>query len=144
MDPDHGVVTGEGSILLMDDEEMIRNMAREMLTLLGYDVDVTKDGEETVELYRLAKDSDDPYNAVILDLTIPGRMGGKETLRKLLEIDPNVRAIVSSGYSNDPIMSEYKKHGFSAVAAKPYSAEELSRTLHLVIKRSSACLSADK
>ena len=135
-DSDRSVVPGEGNILLMDDEEMIRDMAREMLTLLGYDVDVARDGEEAIELYRLANDSDDPYTAVILDLTVPGGMGGKETLLRLMEIEPKIKAIVSSGYSNDPIMSDYKKHGFSGVVAKPYSVEELSRTLNFVNKGS--------
>ena len=135
-DADRSVVAGEGKILLMDDEEMIRDMASEMLSLLGYEVDVARDGEEAVELYRLAKDSDNPYAAVILDLTVPGGMGGRETIRKLMEIDPDIRAIVSSGYSDDPIMSDHKQHGFSGVVAKPYSAEELSRTLDSVIKGS--------
>ncbi|MGO9122972.1 MAG: PAS domain S-box protein [Desulfomonilaceae bacterium] len=135
-DTDRSVVAGEGKILLMDDEEMIRHMAGEMMSLLGYEVDVARDGEEAVELYRLAKDSDNPYAAVILDLTVPGAMGGRETIGRLMEIDPAVRAIVSSGYSDDPIMSDHKRHGFSGVVAKPYSAEELSRTLGSVIKGS--------
>ena len=135
-DSDRSVVAGEGKILLMDDEEMIRDMASEMLSLLGYEVDVARDGEEAVELYCLAKDSDNPYAAVILDLTVPGGMGGRETIRRLMEIDPDIRAIVSSGYSHDPIMSDHKRHGFSGVVAKPYSAEELSRTLDSVIKGS--------
>jgi len=118
----------------MDDEEAIRDMAREMLTLLGYDVDTAKDGEEAIELYHLAKDSDDPYTAVILDLTVPGGMGGQETILKLVEMDPKVKAIVSSGYSNDPIMSDHKKYGFSGVVPKPYTAGELSQILDLVIK----------
>jgi PAS domain S-box-containing protein len=130
----HSVVTGEGRILLLDDEELIREMVRDMLSLLGYDVDVAKDGEEAVELYRSAKASGNPYAAVILDLTIPGGMGGKETLLELVEIEPKIKTIVSSGYSNDPIMSEYKRYGFSGVVAKPYSVEALSRTLDSVIK----------
>ncbi len=68
-----------------------------------------------------------------MDLTIPGGMGGKEAIQKLLEIDPNVRAIVSSGYSDDPVMAEYRKHGFCGVVAKPYDAETLSEVLHSVI-----------
>ncbi len=130
------VVAGEGKILLMDDEETIRDMAREMLMILGYEVDVARDGEEAVQLYRSAKDLGTPYSAVILDLTIPGGMGGQDTLRRLVKIEPKVKAVVSSGYSNDPIMSQYKRYGFSGVVAKPYSAEELSRTLHLVIEGS--------
>jgi len=141
---ERSVVRGVGKILLMDDEEAIRDMTREMLTLLGYDVDTARDGEEAIELYRLGKDSDDPYHAVILDLTIPGGMGGKETILKLVEIDPKIKAIVSSGYSNDPIMSDYKKYGFSGVVAKPYSAEALSRTLDSVIKGSSNESSVEK
>ena len=133
-DSDRSIIIGEGKLLLMDDQEPIREVAREMLSLLGYEVDVARDGEEAIELYRLAKKSDDPYTAVILDLTVPGGMGGKETILKLVEMDPKVRAIVSSGYSNDPIMSDYKRHGFSGVVAKPYSAEELSWTLNFVMK----------
>ncbi|MGO9117208.1 MAG: PAS domain S-box protein [Desulfomonilaceae bacterium] len=133
-DSDRSVVAGEGKILLMDDEETIRDMASEMLSLLGYEVDVARDGEEAVELYCSAKDSGKPYAAVILDLTVPGGMGGRETIRRLMEINPEIRAIVSSGYSRDPIMSNYNVHGFSGVVTKPYSAEELSRTLDLVIK----------
>ncbi len=90
-----------------------------------------KDGDEGFDLYRSAKDSGSPYTAVILDLTIPGAMGGRETLRRLIEIDPEVRAIVSSGYSNDPVMSNYKSYGFRGVVVKPYSPEQLSQTLEL-------------
>ncbi len=133
-EPDNSVVLGEGKILLMDDEEPLRDMAREMLSMLGYEVDVARDGDEACGLYRSARDSGRPYNVVILDLTVPGGMGGRETIRRLIEMDPGVKAIVSSGYSNDPIMSDYKGYGFKGVAAKPYSAEELSRTLDLVIK----------
>jgi two-component system, cell cycle sensor histidine kinase and response regulator CckA len=105
-----------------------------MLSMLGYEVDAAEDSDEAFDLYRSAKDSGSPYTAVILDLTIPGAMGGRETLRRLIEIDPEVRAIVSSGYSNDPVMSNYKSYGFSGVVAKPYTPEELSQTLDRVIK----------
>ena len=132
-DSERWVVAGEGKILLMDDEEMIREMGREMLMLLGYDVDVAANGDEALVLYRMGKNSGYPYSAVILDLTVRGGTGGKETILKLLEIEPTIKAIVSSGYSNDPIMADYKKYGFSGVVVKPYSAEELSRTLEMVI-----------
>jgi len=134
-DSERGIIAGEGKILLMDDEEMIRDMGKEMLTLLGYDVDVAGDGDEAIEFFRLRKNSGDPYLAVILDLTVRGGMGGRETLLRLVELEPTIKAIVSSGYSNDPIMSDYKKYGFSGVVVKPYSPEELSRTLDRVIKR---------
>jgi two-component system cell cycle sensor histidine kinase/response regulator CckA len=133
-DSDQKVVTGAGRILVMDDEEPIRDMAMAILSMLGYEVDAAKDGDEAFDLYRSAKDSGSPYTAVILDLTVPGAMGGRETLPRLIEIDPEVRAIVSSGYSNDPVMSNYKSYGFSGVVAKPYTPEELSQTLDRVIK----------
>jgi len=119
----------KGRILVMDDEEMIRKMLRKILPLAGYEVEVAKDGAEAIDLYAKARESGQPFDAVILDLTIPGGMGGKETIKKLLEIDPDVKAIVSSGYSTDPIMSNFREYGFSAVAAKPYSIEALEETL---------------
>ncbi|MCL6584402.1 MAG: PAS domain S-box protein [bacterium] len=124
---------GWGKILLMDDQEMIRNMARQMLTRLGYRVEFASHGEEAIRLFRQAKESKDPFCAVILDLTIPGGMGGKETIQKLREIDPEVRAIASSGYSNDPIMTEYQKYGFKGIVSKPYEIKELSEVLQRVI-----------
>ncbi len=120
-------------VLVMDDEASIRDISGEMLTYLGFKVVLAADGGEAVELYRRAKESGEPFGAVIMDLTIPGGMGGKETIKKLLEIDPGVKAIVSSGYSNDPVMAEYKKYGFRGVIAKPYNVEDLSGKLYKVI-----------
>ena len=91
------------------------------------------DGAEAIGLYKQAKAASRPFAVVIMDLTIPGGMGGKETIQKLLEIDPGVKAIVSSGYSNDPIMTDYRQYGFSAVVAKPYKVQELSKTLQAVM-----------
>jgi two-component system cell cycle sensor histidine kinase/response regulator CckA len=124
---------GEGKILVMDDEEMIRDMLGQMLGFLGYEVEVTSHGEEAIEKYAEAKEAGKPFDAVILDLTIPGNMGGKEAIKKLLEIDPGVKAIVSSGYSDDPIMADCKKYGFSAVAVKPYNVGKMGETLRSVI-----------
>lgn len=118
-----------GRVLVMDDEEMIRKMLSKMLPLTGYEVQVASDGAEAIELYARAGEAGQPFDAVILDLTVPGGMGGKETIRRLLEIDPDVKAIVSSGYSTDPIMSDFRSYGFSAVAVKPYSVEALEETL---------------
>ena len=125
---------GKGRILVMDDEEIIRQLLDDELTSVGYEVELTVDGAEAIEHYRKARESGQPFDAVILDLTIPGGMGGKEAINKLLEIDPNVKAIVSSGYSTDPIMSDFKDYGFSGVVAKPYKVEQLEKTLHSLLK----------
>jgi PAS domain S-box-containing protein len=124
---------GTGRMLLMDDEEMVRDVAGEMLRHMGYSVEFAKNGVEAIELYKIAKESGEPFDAVILDLTVPGGMGGKEAIEKLLEIDPNVKAIVSSGYSNDPVMSDFRRYGFRDVVAKPYKIKELGKTLYGVI-----------
>jgi PAS domain S-box-containing protein len=126
-------IVGQGSILVMDDEEMIRMLATQMLTRLGYTAEVAKDGAEAIALYQRALARGSPFDAVILDLTVPGGMGGQETIMALLDIDPNVRALVSSGYSHDPILANYQQHGFRAVVAKPYDVAELSQILHAVI-----------
>jgi PAS domain S-box-containing protein len=126
-------IHGKGRILVMDDEEIIREMLNKMLPLAGYDVELASDGVEAIKQYTKARESGQPFDAVILDLTVPGGMGGKETVKKLLEIDPKVKAIVSSGYATDPIMSEYKEYGFSAVVAKPYDVGQMEETLHDVL-----------
>jgi len=124
---------GEGKILVMDDEEAIRNVTEKILMELGYEARCASDGAETIALYQDAARSGRPFDAVIMDLTIPGGMGGKETIRQLLSIDPQITAIVSSGYSNDPIMSDFEKYGFRGVATKPYRIEKLSWVLHDVL-----------
>ena len=123
------VFTGTGKILAMDDEEMIRDLLQQMLPRMGYTVEVARDGKEAIELYRRGMDSGEPFDAVILDLTVPGAMGGKETVDRLRRMDATVKAIVSSGYSNDPIMSDYQKYGFSGVVAKPFNLRSLGKTL---------------
>jgi PAS domain S-box-containing protein len=128
-------VRGQGRILIMDDEEIIREMLSRMLSLAGYRVEVSKDGAEAVAKYAETKSLGQSFDAVILDLTVPGGMGGKEAIKKLLEIAPDVKAIVSSGYSTDPIMADFKKYGFSAVVTKPYSVGELERTLRSVLRK---------
>ncbi len=126
--------TGRGRILVMDDEEMIREMLGRMLTLDGYKVELASDGAEAVERYVRAREQGQPFAAVILDLTVPGGMGGKEAIKKLIEVDPGVKTIVSSGYSNDPIVADFGKYGFKGVATKPYAVTELEKTLRNVLR----------
>ena len=118
------------SVLVMDDEELIRELAMDILGHLGYRVVTCISGEEAIGLYEAAKGSDAPFFAVILDLTIPGGMGGKEAAQEILAIDPAAFLLVSSGYSNDPIMAEYKDHGFSAAVVKPYNIDEIARVMN--------------
>jgi len=127
-------VSSKGRILVMDDEELIRDLAAEMLTDLGYEVSTVKDGAAAIAAYQEAGQSGDPFDVVIMDLTIPGGMGGKEALERMREIDPNVRAIVSSGYSNDPVMADYRKHGFVGVLAKPYTSDNVRSQLEAITK----------
>ncbi len=129
-----GIVPGRGTVLVMDDEQSIRDMARHMLTMLGYDPVFASDGAEAVRLYRQALDEGRRMDAVILDLTIPGGMGGKEALERMLELDPSVKAIVSSGYSDDPVMSDHRRYGFASVISKPYDVKQMSRVLHAVVR----------
>jgi len=126
-------VTGSGSILVMDDEESIRDIAGAMLNSLGYNVVFAKNGDQAIDEYRKALDKGKPFNAVILDLTIRGGLGGTQTIKKLLGMDSRVKGIVSSGYSNDPAMADYKFYGFSGVVAKPYSIQELGQELAKVL-----------
>ena len=115
--------------LLMDDEEALRNMVGRMLNRLGHKVEFAKDGAEAIEVFCRARDSGDPFDIVILDLTIRGGMGGKEAIRRLREIDPSTKAIVSSGYADDPVVADFTTFGFSGVLHKPYQMRELARIL---------------
>lgn len=114
-----------GKILFMDDEPTIRRFAREVLSGFGYTVECVEDGQAALERYRLAMENGEPFAGVILDLTVPGGMGGRETLQALLQLDRNVKAVVSSGYSNDPIMATFAQYGFCARLAKPFQMAEL-------------------
>ena len=121
--------TGKGKVLVLDDEEDVRKIAGKMLNRFGCKVEFAKDGVEAIETYKSAIESQDPFDFIIMDLTIPGGMGGEEAIKKILEIDPGVTAIVSSGYSNDPIVANFSEYGFSDFLAKPYKMAELNRVV---------------
>jgi PAS domain S-box-containing protein len=130
------VVSGTGRVLIVDDEEAIRALVEFTLERLGYDVTQAESALEGVNIYREKLEAGERFDAVILDLTLPGGMGGKEALKKLIEIDPTVNAIVSSGYAMDATMSRYQDYGFRGVIAKPYEAAELGKIVHEVIASS--------
>ena len=124
---------GNGKILVMDDDEMIRELSCVMLDRIGYEVATAREGAEAIALYKEAQESGQPFGVVILDFTISNGMGGKEAIQKLLEIDPEIKAIISSGYSNDPIMTNFREYGFSGVIPKPCKITELSEIVSNVI-----------
>jgi two-component system cell cycle sensor histidine kinase/response regulator CckA len=137
------VISGTGRILIIDDEEAIRALVEFTLERLGYQVTQAESALEGVEIYRQKLEAGERFDAVILDLTLPGGMGGKEALKKLIEIDPTVNAIVSSGYAMDATMSRYQDYGFRGVIAKPYEAAELGKIVHEVIASSHVNLPVD-
>ncbi|GAU09206.1 hybrid sensor histidine kinase/response regulator [Desulfoplanes formicivorans] len=126
---------GRGTILLMDDDASIREVMEETLGFLGYEVITTPDGAATIEIYRQHLASGKRIDLVIMDLTIPGGMGGKETVGKVLDLDPDAKVIVSSGYSQDPIMADYESYGFIDILAKPYSLEEVGKKIAHILGR---------
>ena len=119
----------QGKVLLMDDQESIRNMMEKMLVYLGYEVEFAEEGTRAINLYKKAIKSCKPFDFVILDLVIPNGMGGKETIQNLRKINPRIKAIVSSGYSDDPVMSNYRRYGFCGMLVKPFQIEDLSEVM---------------
>lgn len=124
-----------GRVLLMDDEEMLRQLAEAMLGAMGYEATLTPDGDSTIEAYTQALREGRRYDAVILDLTIPGGAGGREIVKILRQLDPQVCAIVSSGYAADPVVADYRRYGFVAALSKPYSMQALQELLEEVVPR---------
>jgi len=124
---------GKGRILVMDDEAVVREAAAELLTCLGYKVETAEDGLEAVDHYRKAAAAGQKFDAVILDLTVPGGMGGLEAMQRLTEYGVEVRAIVSSGYTNDSVLADYRQHGFRGLISKPYNINELSKVVAEVV-----------
>ncbi len=127
------IASGTGRILFMEDDETLRDAVGHALDGFGYDVVFVHDGDETLSAYQQALKTGDPFDAIVLDLTIPGGMGGRDTLSQLLAIDPEVKAIVASGYSNHPILAAFQQYGFCGGIAKPYRPEQLHHILHQVI-----------
>ena len=122
-------------ILVVDDDDMVRELVGAQLERLGYEAHLAEDGERALGRYREALQDDRPFAAVIMDLTIPGGLGGKEAVRRLPAIDPDARVIVSSGYSNDPVMAQHRAHGFRGRLRKPYQIEDLARELAGVLRQ---------
>ncbi len=123
---------GHGKVLIMDDQEPILKMLGRMLNRMGYEAVFATDGIQAIELFHEAYHSQNKFDLVILDLTVPGGVGGAKTIPKLLKIDSTIKAVVSSGYSNDPIMSNYKEYGFCAVVPKPYTKNQLAKLLNTI------------
>ena len=128
------LIKGQGRILVMDDEASLRKVVGRMLKNLGYESEFAKDGAEAIWMYKEAQETEEPYDAVILDLTIPGGMGGKDAVKKLLEIDPEVKAIVSSGYSADLVLANFQEYGFKGMMPKPFTSQSLGKVLHEVLQ----------
>ncbi len=122
-------------ILLMDDEHFVRDVTSEMLEQLGYEVQLAKDGDEAIEIYCKSQDEGKSFDAVILDLTIPGGTGGDEAILKLIDIDPNIKGILSSGYADNNIVNDFREFGFKGVISKPFNFEELANVVASVIGR---------
>ncbi|MHB1419052.1 MAG: hybrid sensor histidine kinase/response regulator [Bacillota bacterium] len=127
------ILMGKGKVLVIDDEEAVGKVAGEMLRGLGYEVHHASSGEEGIKVYKNAWETGSPFVLIIMDLTIPGGIGGKETIKRLMKFNPDIKAIVSSGYSNDPVMANFTQYGFRGIITKPYQLHELSKAVYKVI-----------
>ncbi|RJR35204.1 MAG: response regulator [Deltaproteobacteria bacterium] len=132
-EPGIGLVHGQGKILVLDDEDSVRGVVSKILELIGYEAVGAKNGEEALDLYHQAQEAGRPFTAVILDLSIPGNMGGKKVLEQLLVSNPHIKAIASTGYADDPIVAHFEKYGFKALIAKPFNMSTLGKVLDQVM-----------
>jgi len=128
-------MTGKGKILLMDDEQIILDVTQEVLKFLDYEVMFSREGAAAIELYKNEKAAGAPFDVVILDLSVPDGMGGKEAIVQLKAFDPEVKAIVSTGYSNDPAVLDFASYGFSGKLTKPYKINDLKNVLETLIRK---------
>ncbi|MFH0924313.1 MAG: response regulator [bacterium] len=122
-----------GKILIMEDDPLIRESSKKMLEKFIYEVELAWDGDEAICLYKKAKESNKPFNVIVMDLIVPGGMGGKEAFQRLLEFDPKVKTIITSGCFDDYTISEYKGYGFSGVISKPYDLDELDQIIQNIM-----------
>jgi len=129
-------MTGKGKVLLMDDEQVILDVTREVMRFLGYDVMFARNGAAAVELYQHEKTARHPFDLVILDLSVPEGMGGKEAFEHIHALDPQAKVVMSSGYTDDPMMTGYASFGLAGILAKPYRVTDIKTLLETMIKKS--------
>ena len=128
-------MTSKGKILLMDDEQVILDVTQEVMKFLGYDVMFATEGAFAIELFSREKMGGRPFDLVILDLSVPEGMGGKEAFEKIREVDPSVKVVISSGYTNDPMMTDYATFGLAGILAKPYRITDIKALLEKMIQK---------
>jgi CheY-like chemotaxis protein len=128
-------MTSKGKVLLMDDEQIILDVTHEVLKFLGYDVMFAREGAEAIAIYKKEKHAGVPFDMVILDLSVPEGMGGKEAIGLLKIFDPEVKAVVSSGYAQDPAVRDFASYGFCGRLTKPYKINDLKNILETLIKK---------
>ena len=128
-------MSGKGKVLFMDDEQIILDMTREVMKFLDYDVMFARDGLAAIDLYKKEKAAGVPFDVVILDLSVPSGLGGKETIKQLRKIDPDVKAVVSSGYTDDPAVLDFSDYGFDEKLTKPYKIHDLKNILEQVMRK---------
>jgi CheY-like chemotaxis protein len=124
---------GKWKVLVMDDEDLVRDMAIGMLEHLGFEARGARDGREAIGMYKDADMEGTPFDLAVMDLTVPGKMGGKEACARLLGMYPDAKVIVCSGYSSDPVMSDHAGYGFLGMLGKPFHMEELKRVVEQVL-----------